>query len=265
MATALVRHDGVEEMQSQDPRPSKRRRLTEEHVAPLAQKPPGTLTPPASDSDSDITDDPTTTAARPHSADPTPLLARALHVLATEAAALAHIRTLYQTHPAAQSGLHDAVAALLHAHRHGGKLLACGVGKSGYIAQKLALHGDLGDVRAPDVLLFVTFSGRTAELVTLLPHVPAATRILALSGHVRKEDCAVLVGRDDSILLPAPIPEKEEALCAGAALREVFGRNHPGGAIGVGYRREGEGMKGEGVGCAVLELPSPSISGSDGG
>ncbi|KAF2772378.1 SIS domain-containing protein [Teratosphaeria nubilosa] len=274
-------------------------------------KPPGTLTPPASDSDSDIPDD----QPPARTPDPTTLLSKALHVLATEAAALSHISTLYQTDPEAQSSLRHAVSAVLDAHRKGGKLLACGVGKSGYIAQKLvatckslglgasflhaceALHGDLGDIRPHDVVLFVTFSGQTAELLNLLPHIPLSTRILALSGHSRREKCAVLSGRGDSVLLPATIPEKEEvsfgvaaptvsttvalavadmlaltvaeALCGGG-LREVFGRNHPGGAIGVGYRevegkREVEVLKSGGGACVVLELPSPSISGSDGG
>ncbi|EMC99589.1 hypothetical protein BAUCODRAFT_47494, partial [Baudoinia panamericana UAMH 10762] len=205
---------------------------------------------------------------------------RALHVLATEAAALTALATLYQTDSAAQSGLQRAVHAVTRAHHVGGKLITCGVGKSAYIAQKLtatckslgisssflhaceAIHGDLGDVRQGDVVLFVSFSGSTPELLNLLPHLPDQVRIMALTSHMQPEQCKLLCDADDGILLPAPIPVKEEvsfgvaapttsttaALAvadmlaltvaeqlhgAGSRTSEAFRRNHPGGAIGA--------------------------------
>lgn len=238
------------------------------------------------------------------------LLDCATHILATEAAALSNITHLYQTHPQARLGLTHAVQATLTAQAAGGKLIVSGVGKSAYIAMKLvatckslgisasflhaceALHGDLGDIRGyKDVLLFISFSGKTPELLNLLPHLPEGTRVMAMTSHTRREDCLLLVDRDDGVLIPTPIPEKEEATFGVAApttsttvalavadmlaltvadqlhttrTREVFKRNHPGGAIGM-TQKEVEKLKKDGEDFVVLELPSPSISGSDDG
>jgi D-arabinose 5-phosphate isomerase GutQ len=89
----------------------------------------------------------------------------AVHVISTERAALAHLERLYQTDQLAQEHLSRAVDQIAGTIRNGGKLVCCGVGKSGKIAQKLeatmnslgiystflhpteALHGDLGMIR----------------------------------------------------------------------------------------------------------------------
>ncbi|TKA83047.1 hypothetical protein B0A55_00854 [Friedmanniomyces simplex] len=291
-------------------RPTKRRRVSSADL----------ITPPALD----LTDDlPTPQTANPTAPKPEEeeeeeeeddlLLSHATHVLATQAAALTHITHLYRTSPGARLGLHHAVHALLTAHRTGGRLIACGVGKSAYIAQKLAatckslgipasflhaceaMHGDLGDIRAggKDVVLFVSYSGRTPELVGLLPYLPRGTRVIALTSHIEAEDCVLLQGREagEAILLPAPVPEREEvsfgvaapttsttvalavadmlALTVAEQLHgkrkgEVFTRNHPGGAIGV-TEREVRKRKRKGEEAVVLELPSPSVSASDDG
>lgn len=93
-------------------------------------------------------------------------VAAAVHVLSTERAALAHLEHLYQTDQLAQENLARAVDQIVRSIGNGGKLVFCGVGKSGKIAQKLeatmnsvgvystflhpteALHGDLGMVRS---------------------------------------------------------------------------------------------------------------------
>ncbi|KAK5127693.1 hypothetical protein LTR08_004338 [Meristemomyces frigidus] len=281
------------------PRPTKRRRVSiSDDVNRLA-------TPPSNN-------DSTPPSAQPkdhhpnHQGEDT-LLTRATHILATEALALTNLTTLYATSPQAHQSLASAVRAITTAHSAHGKLLACGVGKSAYIAQKLvatckslsirasymhaceALHGDLGDIQDRDVLLFVSFSGRTAELLALLPHVPDSVTVIALTGVTRVSDCALLRGRQSSVLLPAPISEREEesfgvaapttsttvALAVadmlaltvagklhGSRTREVFKRNHPGGAIGMKHR-ELESLKASGEDFTVVELPSPSLSGSD--
>lgn len=53
----------------------------------------------------------------------------------------------------------------------------------------------------------------------------------------------------------------------GGGKREVFRRNHPGGAIGISHQREVKVVETKKVKVEVerLELPSPSISGSDEG
>lgn len=141
------------------------------------------------------------------------------------------------------------------------------------------------------MLLFVSFSGKTPELLNLLPHVPATTPVIAMSSHLQIVDCPLLAGQSNGILLPTPIPQKEEVSFGVAApttsttvslavadmlvlitaelmhqgeVMEVFKRNHPGGAIGMNHQ-EVEALKDDGVDFTVLELPSPSISGSDKG
>jgi hypothetical protein len=89
----------------------------------------------------------------------------ALHVMSTERAALTHLEHLYQTDARAQQDLARAVDLIARTVRESGKLVVCGVGKSGKIGRKIeatmnslgiysaflhpteALHGDLGLVR----------------------------------------------------------------------------------------------------------------------
>lgn len=89
----------------------------------------------------------------------------AIHVMSTERSALTNLERLYQTDARAQQDLARAVDQIAHSVRAGGKLVLCGVGKSGKIARKIeatmnslgvysaflhpteALHGDLGMVR----------------------------------------------------------------------------------------------------------------------
>ncbi|CAK7228800.1 hypothetical protein SCUCBS95973_007003 [Sporothrix curviconia] len=176
-------------------------------------------------------------------------LAGAVHVLATEASALQSVAQLYATSPAARDGFHQAVDAIVRtqtAHPPG-KLVVVGVGKSGHIGRKLvatfnslavsasflhpteALHGDLGHIRPHDALLFITYSGKTQELVTLLPHVDPALPLIILTSHVTAETCELIRQRNElaadagvgarnvdgtpeaaAILLPAPIPVEEK-------------------------------------------------------
>ena len=95
----------------------------------------------------------------------TRLLSRAVHVLSTAATALSHVTLLYQSDHTAQHGLLQAVEVIKKSHEAGGKLIICGVGKSGLVGRKTvatmkslgiassfmhaaeALHGDLGDIR----------------------------------------------------------------------------------------------------------------------
>ncbi|KAE8356461.1 sugar isomerase, partial [Aspergillus coremiiformis] len=207
----------------------------------------------------------------------------AIQVIATERAALTHLERLYETSALAQDHLARAVSQIARSIRSGGKLVCCGVGKSGKIAQKLeatmnslgiysaflhpteALHGDVGMIRPQDTLLLISFSGRTPELLLLLPHIPSTVPIIAITSHLHPSTCPLLSFQpsDMAILLPAPIHEDEEtsigvsaptssttvALSLGDALAiatarrlhtspgrgpaEIFKTFHPGGAIGA--------------------------------
>lgn len=141
-----------------------------------------------------------------------------------------------------------------------------------------------------DVLLFISFSGKTPELLNLLSHISQSTTIMAITSRRKPEDCPLLVHHENSIILPAPIHESEEysfgvaapttsttvALAVADMLaltvadqihsgrkRQVFKRNHPGGAIGMNHK-EVEELKKDGIDVSILELPSPSISAKDG-
>lgn len=181
-------------------------------------------------------------------------LAGAVHVLNTEATTLQCLTQLYSTDAVARDGFSRAVAAVTR-HRgcgggQGGKLVIAGVGKSGHIGRKLvatfnslgvhaaflhpteALHGDLGQIGRHDTLLLITFSGRTPELLALLPHLDPSLPLILLTAHTRPDTCELLQlaarrrnsqssrnrnrnrnrgadHHDGVILLPAPIHEPE--------------------------------------------------------
>lgn len=205
-------------------------------------------------------------------------LSTAVHVLSTEATALSHLTRLYETDPIAREGFSKSVDMMKRCINQRGKIVICGVGKSGHIAKKMvatmnslriastflhpteALHGDLGKVSEYDVILLITFSGKTPELLQLLPHFETTTPILVLTSHIHPSTCAIVDQRPDAVLLPSPIHESETdsfgfsapttsttiALALGDALAvavseevhpgtvsDVFSRNHPGGAIGA--------------------------------
>lgn len=210
---------------------------------------------------------------------------RALHVVSTERDALTHLETLYASSTRAQASLSESISLILASQSQHGKVVFTGVGKSGWIAQKLvatfnslgivavflhpteALHGDLGIIRPHDVVIMVTFSGKTPELLTLLPHIPSYVPLMVMTSHLLPERCPLLTSprriESQNILLSAPIhiPEKDTfglsapttsttvAIALGDSLAlavadrlhapphrstaEVFAANHPGGAIGA--------------------------------
>jgi len=162
-----------------------------------------------------------------------------------------------------------AIDLILRSVQAGGKVVATGLGKSLHIAQKIAatltstgtpastlhpsdaMHGDLGMLRDDDILLALSFSGESEELLTLLPHVKRrGMRIIAMTGQ---PDSAL--GRFSDVILPVPI-EREACpfnmapttsttvmLALGDALaivlleargfqKEDYAKLHPGGAIG---------------------------------
>lgn len=233
------------------------------------------------------------------------ILDRATKVLSVEATALSHVTRLYQTDPHARQGLLSAIETIVKSQAEGGKVVICGVGKSGLVGRKTvatmkslgiaasflhaaeAAHGDLGDIGKNDVLLFVSNSGRTPELVNLLPHLAPNLSVLAMTSHLKASDCPLLKAHE-GILLPAPLFESEEmsfgvnapttsttiqiaigdmlALTVAERVHtdgtsRVFKKNHPGGAIGAVTRASAEKIV-EACQDAVtpLELPSPSIS-----
>lgn len=207
-------------------------------------------------------------------------LSSAVHVLGTEATALSCLTRLYETDPIARGGFNAAVEAITRFDGDKGKLVISGVGKSGHIAKKLvatmnslkihatylhpteALHGDLGKVGKHDTILLITFSGKTPELLSLIPHFDPSLPLIVLTSHTHPSTCEIVRQRPDTILLPAPIHKSETdsfgfsapttsttmAIALGDALAvvisgelhssvaAVFSKNHPGGAIGAAFK-----------------------------
>ncbi|KAK4860804.1 hypothetical protein LT330_004535 [Penicillium expansum] len=237
----------------------------------------------------------------------------AIHVISTERAALAHLEHIYQTDARAQHDLARAVDQIARSVREGGKLVVCGVGKSGKVGRKIeatmnslgvysaflhpteALHGDLGLVRPNDTVLLISFSGRSPELLSLLPHLPATVPVIALTSHTHPASCPLLSLHGPTgmgILLPAPIHEDEEssfgvraptssttvALSLGDALAiatarklhtatgkspaEVFRGFHPGGAIGAAAAAAETPLTtpSSGMSTGTFDSPASSVS-----
>lgn len=163
----------------------------------------------------------------------------------------------------------DAVDMLLKCLEQRGKVVVCGVGKSGCIGEKIAatltstgcpavvldpvnaLHGDLGVVAEGDVLLALSYSGETEELLAILPALARmGVHLIAITGGLHstlaKNSALVLdvrVEREACPLELAPTSSTTVMLALGDALamvlleargfgREDFARFHPAGKIG---------------------------------
>ena len=95
------------------------------------------------------------------------------------------------------------VERFLASRRQGGKLVVCGVGKAGEVGKKMAVtfcsvglpsvflhpleaqHGDLGLLHANDILLLISNSGQTREVIeleTLAKRLIPTLEIVALTG-----------------------------------------------------------------------------------
>lgn len=151
----------------------------------------------------------------------------------------------------------------------GGKLVFCGIGKSGHIGHKLAatlastgsrsvfmhpveaVHGDLGLLAANDLLLAVSYSGETDELLGVLPSAKRlGVTIVAITGNPQSRlaqwsDLVVpmTVPREACPFNLAPTTTTTALLALGDALAIVllesrrfglddYARLHPAGAIG---------------------------------
>ncbi|HSK31784.1 MAG TPA: KpsF/GutQ family sugar-phosphate isomerase [Candidatus Limnocylindria bacterium] len=157
--------------------------------------------------------------------------------------------------------------ALMHDCR--GKVVVTGMGKSGLICRKIAatlastgtpsfflhsadaLHGDLGMVMEGDVILAVSNSGETEEILKLLSHFKRhRLKLIVMTGNpestLAKSGDAVLnvaVKEEAGALALAPTTSTTAALAMGDALAVVlleergfkeddFASRHPGGTLG---------------------------------
>lgn len=156
-----------------------------------------------------------------------------------------------------------------------GKVVVTGLGKTGHIGRKIAaslastgtpaffvhadeaLHGDSGMIEEKDVVIAISNSGRTAELLACLQIVKrTGSKIIAMTGGMdsplaKMSDVVLNVGveREADTLNLAPTSSTTATLILGDALvvalmeqrgftRADFGRFHPGGALGASLKGE---------------------------
>ena len=193
-----------------------------------------------------------------HETDPLATLGRA--VIDTEAAALTALRERIDER---------FVRACRHMLGCEGRIVILGMGKSGHIGSKIAAtlastgspaffvhpgeasHGDLGMITAKDVVLALSNSGETEEMLTILPLIKRlGIPLIALTGNpestlARAADVSldVSVAKEACPLGLAPTASTTAALAMGDALAvallqargftaEDFARSHPGGTLG---------------------------------
>lgn len=150
-----------------------------------------------------------------------------------------------------------------------GHVIVCGVGKSGHIGRKIAaslaslgqpaffvhaaeaVHGDLGMVRGEDVVVLISHSGETKEVLNTLPSLkrigPGLIALTANAASTLAKSCditlATHVDHEADPMNLAPTTSAVVTLAMGDALaitvsmmrgfdRDGFALYHPGGALG---------------------------------
>ncbi len=150
-----------------------------------------------------------------------------------------------------------------------GRVIVSGMGKSGHIARKIAAtmsstgtpayfvhpgeasHGDLGMVTSQDVVMALSYSGESEELLTIVPAIKRqGAHLISLTGNPKSSlalaadvhlDCSV--AQEACPMGLAPTASTTAALALGDALavalldakgfgEEDFARSHPGGSLG---------------------------------
>ena len=162
-----------------------------------------------------------------------------------------------------------AVETIVEAVNRRGKIVVVGIGKSGNVGQKIAatltstgstsvvlnsvdaLHGDLGIVNDGDVILALSYSGESEELLNLLPALKRfSVKIISFTGNLKSSlakysdvSLNVKVPKEACPFNLAPTTSTTAMLVMGDALamavlqargfkQKDFAKHHPGGAIG---------------------------------
>ena len=198
-------------------------------------------------------------------------LARAAEVIRLESRTIANLEPLLDER---------FLAAVELVQSCEGMLVVTGMGKAGLVGAKIsatfastgtpslslhpaeALHGDLGRIRASDLVLALSNSGETEEITALVPRVrQIGARVIAMTGATestlaRRADCVLDIGRVDEAcpLGLAPTASTSAMLALGDALamvvleargfsREDYALVHPSGSLGRKLMRISEIMR----------------------
>lgn len=179
-----------------------------------------------------------------------------------------------------------------------GRIVVTGMGKSGHIGGKIAAtlastgapsffvhpgeasHGDLGMITANDLVLAVSYSGETQEIVTILPLIKRlGVKLITLTGKpsstlalAADANLDVAISEEACPLNLAPTASTTATLAMGDALAvallekrgftaEDFARSHPGGSLGKRLLLQVRDIMHTGAGIPTV---SESITLSDG-
>ena len=190
-------------------------------------------------------------------------IAHARNVFDIEIAALKAVRAQLD------AAFDAAVGTLVETLKRRGKIVIVGIGKSGNVGSKIAatltstgstavvlnsvdaLHGDLGIINDGDVILALSYSGESEELLNLLPAFKRfSVKIISFTGNVkstlaRHSDVSlnVKVPKEACPFNLAPTSSTTAMLVMGDALamavleargftQKDFAKHHPSGAIG---------------------------------
>lgn len=191
------------------------------------------------------------------------MLHRAHEVIATE------IEGLGRADKALDSTFCEIVDAMLATLEKGGKIVVTGIGKNIHIGEKIsatmastgstsmllnpvqAMHGDLGMVTPSDIVLAISYSGESDEVIRLIPSLRRlGVKVIGMTGKAdstlaRDSDWVYLIdcGREACPFNMAPTTSTTATLALGDALamvlleargfrKENFALLHPAGAIG---------------------------------
>jgi arabinose-5-phosphate isomerase len=150
-----------------------------------------------------------------------------------------------------------------------GRVIVAGMGKSGHIARKIAstfsslgtpafflhpaeaIHGDLGMITSKDILIMISYSGNTPEIISLLPSLKRlAVPIISITGQpqsplalIANVNLNIAIQQEACPLGLAPTTSTTVTLVMGDALaiallqskkftKEDFAHSHPGGSLG---------------------------------
>jgi D-arabinose 5-phosphate isomerase GutQ len=215
------------------------------------------------------------------------ILSTAKTVLRAQAQSLTYISNMYEQDASVQAQFFLSLQYMHNAILSNGKIVISGMGKSYKIADKLvatmnslgihatalhpsdALHGDLGVIKPTDVVVLITSSGNTPELLNILPHIAQGIPLLCLTCTLDSPLALKSTSLLPAVLpkdlteksvygLPAPTTSTTACLAVGDAVcitlaemlisdlnqrRMNFGKWHPGGAIGQDFSKE-QGGKG---------------------
>lgn len=179
------------------------------------------------------------------------------------------IEGLKRTRDSLGESFTDTVKMILATSAAGGIVVVSGVGKNLHIAEKMsaifastgirsivlnpvqAMHGDLGMVAAKDILVALSFSGESDELLKLIPAIRRhGLKVVSMTG---KDDSSLARMSDIHLEIPcgreacpfgmAPTNSTTATMAMGDALAmvlidaqkfaiEEYAMNHPAGAIG---------------------------------